>query len=271
MRTHACKQPALTKTSEVNVPIERTKPCKRVQNFLLYKFKKQMYLFCPYAKDPKVAKSMMSFLNEHTHLQKYRLCLCEKSCNYSTLQLFSLQVTQQNVLQDIWGKHVWRLIHTVARHHHTKLKEIFSSLQFLLPCSECRVNFTKELKIRDFQCTQKDAEKAAFELHNRVNERLGKREWSWDEYENKRNEEYCKHIDVEEVLVYLEMQVKNASDIVKVQPVIEKERNGSAFSRIYWLKLRLCRAHLVDVMNELHAQAKPDKQKFGNLQLRSIL
>lgn len=235
-----------------------------------------MYLFCPYAKDQKVLESMISFLNEHTHLQKYRLCLCKKSCNYSKLQLFSLPVTQQNVHQDIWGKHVWRLIHTVARHHHTKLKEIFDSLQFLLPCSECRVNFKKE-QIRNFQCTRIDAEKAAFELHNRVNKRLRNPEWSWDEYERKRDEMYCKHIAVQEVLRYLEMQVKNASDIVKVQPLVQvkpvivNNPNDPAFSCVEWLKLRLCRAHLVDVMNELHAPTEPDRKKFGNLQLRSIL
>lgn len=237
---------------------------------------------------------MKSFLNEHTHLKKYKLCLCEKSCNFSTLQLFSLPVTQQNVHQDIWGKHVWRLIHTVARHHHTKLKEIFDSLQFLLPCSKCRVNFEKEQKIGDLH-TQEDAEKAAFELHNRVNRRLHYEEWSWDEYKRKRNKKYCKHIDVEEVLRYLEMQVKNASDIVKVQPLdkvevqsVGKERNernehnegnehneynDSAFSCVEWLKLRLCRAHLVDVMDELHAQEKPARKnsKLRNLQVRSIL
>lgn len=235
-----------------------------------------MYLFCPYAKDQKVLESMNSFLNEHTHLQKYRLCLCKKSCNYSKLQLFSLPVTQQNVHQDKWGRHVWRLIHTVARHHHTKLKEIFDSLQFLLPCSECRVNFKKE-HIRDFQCTRVDAEKAAFELHNQVNKRLRNPEWSWDEYERKRDEMYCKHINVQEVLRYLEMQVKNASDIVKVQPLVQvkpvivNNPNDPAFSCVEWLKLRLCRAHLVDVMNELHAQTEPDRKKFGNLQLRSIL
>lgn len=70
------------------------------------------------------------------------------------------------------------MIHNIAcRHSPATLRNVFTCLIHLLPCSVCRDNFENE--IRDF-CRKLDngekvcARMAAFELHNKVRLRLQK-------------------------------------------------------------------------------------------------
>lgn len=216
-----------------------------------------MYNFCTEPK--KQHRKFVAFLDEHKHLQKFKVCICCKGCSYSTIQLCTLPIAQQNVDQAAWGKVIWKMIHTIARHHHAKLMEIFESLLLMLPCVVCRENFHVEVQaFKNFVCTKHNAEKGAWELHNKVSARLNdennakKKIMSWEEYCNIRDTQYCKHIDILEVLRCLEMQVRNSADIVRVAPVRKAKNTSVTISNIDFLKLKLCRAHLLQVMNDLH-------------------
>lgn len=85
----------------------------------------------------------------------------------------------------IWGPLFWMTIHIVALGYPKKptygdkkaAKEFFESLQYLLPCSECRGHF-RELLVKNPITPHLDRRDDLFKytvmLHNDVNKRLGK-------------------------------------------------------------------------------------------------
>lgn len=242
---------------------------KSKQNFLLWFNKDMKYNFCsiPLTKDQK---EISQFVHDYPHLQNIKVCICEKGCTYSEIQLFTLPIAQQNVAQDAWGRVIWKMIHTVARHHHSKLTEIFDSLLRMLPCITCRNNFSNEVKeFKHFVCTKQNAEKAAWNLHNKVSANIKKPQISWETYLFDERPNYAKHIDINEVLLCLEMQVRNSADLEKVKPLDSIQCN---MTPVEFLKLKMCRKHLLTVMEEIHSGsdtvnniAKSKKQEHKNM------
>jgi hypothetical protein len=61
---------------------------------------------------------------------------------------------RQNFEPDIWGPHAWFFLETICMGYPTKptyeekkiAEDFFKSLQFMIPCDKCRVNFKKHLK-----------------------------------------------------------------------------------------------------------------------------
>lgn len=95
-----------------------------------------------------------------------------------------------------WGKGFWESIHFAScdypEHPDEKekvaFKSFFSSLQYVLPCENCREHYTtywNEHPIDNFLETGQRLREWTLQLHNHVNKRLGKREWSLAEFNTK--------------------------------------------------------------------------------------
>jgi hypothetical protein len=60
---------------------------------------------------------------------------------------------RKNLLPNVWGKHAWMFLYTVAlgypnnptQEEKTSAKNLLISLQHLLPCDKCRVNFRTKM------------------------------------------------------------------------------------------------------------------------------
>ncbi len=86
---------------------------------------------------------------------------------------------------EVWGPFFWHTIHIVAMGYPEKptysqkkaAKEFFESLQYLLPCSECRTHYAQHLAVSPITPhldRRQDLFKWTVELHNTVNQSLGK-------------------------------------------------------------------------------------------------
>jgi hypothetical protein len=85
----------------------------------------------------------------------------------------------------VWGPFFWHTMHISALGYPTKptyahkkaAKEFFESLLFLIPCPVCREHygeFMKNMPVTPFLDRREDLFKWTIELHNRVNQSLGK-------------------------------------------------------------------------------------------------
>jgi hypothetical protein len=83
----------------------------------------------------------------------------------------------------VWGPCVWKFLHMVTMNYNPKFKKeyklFFTSLQFILPCKHCRVNYSKKLNNK-FKLTNQvlknrlTLSKWLFMLHNQVRIDTGK-------------------------------------------------------------------------------------------------
>ena len=92
----------------------------------------------------------------------------------------------------LWAKYLWTSIHVVAlgypevvddrvRAHY---KEFYKSIGAVLPCPKCRVGYAKnweENPIDLFLYDRKTLFAWTVKIHNSVNKKLGKKEWSNEE------------------------------------------------------------------------------------------
>lgn len=94
---------------------------------------------------------------------------------------------------ETWGPIFWTTMHIVTLGYSvTPTSEekagataFFNSLQTMIPCPLCRehyVAFLKESPVESAVHSRDALIVWAFMLHNKVNRRLGKREYSWDEF-----------------------------------------------------------------------------------------
>ena len=86
--------------------------------------------------------------------------------------------------QDIWGRCTWVLIHSIAVNYPTNpsplekenTRKYFTSLGDVLPCRYCRIHYKNNIKVLPIQLDSKmDLINWTIDLHNIVNESLGKR------------------------------------------------------------------------------------------------
>jgi Erv1 / Alr family len=88
-----------------------------------------------------------------------------------------------------WGPFFWHTMHIVALGYPVKAtyghkkaaKDFFESLTFLIPCPICRdhyAEFLQKMPISPFLDRRDDLFKWTVELHNNVNETLGKPKYS---------------------------------------------------------------------------------------------
>jgi hypothetical protein len=94
---------------------------------------------------------------------------------------------------NVWGPIFWNTIHIITIAYPVNpddetqqaAKNFFYSLQYLLPCPICKEHYKKHLQETPPNVSsQKEIINYAFNLHNKVNKDLGKREISYQEFMN---------------------------------------------------------------------------------------
>lgn len=94
--------------------------------------------------------------------------------------------------QNIWGPKYWFTLHTMTfefpqnpTYNDRKIYyNLFTSLQYLLPCSVCRQHYKKNLKeipVENNLYSRKSIVYWLIDIHNKVNVETGKRIYSYDE------------------------------------------------------------------------------------------
>lgn len=92
----------------------------------------------------------------------------------------------------VWGPFFWHTIHIVALGYPKAptytdkkcAKEFYESLAYLLPCAVCREHYREHITkkpINTFLDSRTDLIKWTIQIHNAVNQKLGKLEWSLEE------------------------------------------------------------------------------------------
>ena len=93
----------------------------------------------------------------------------------------------------IWGPSSWIFLHSITLAYPTcpdnndkkNMRQFINSLQFVLPCTKCRENFKKHLKLyplTDEILNSKDKLiKWMIDIHNQVNELNGKKKMTYDQ------------------------------------------------------------------------------------------
>lgn len=92
----------------------------------------------------------------------------------------------------VWGPFFWHTIHLVAISYPKNptytdkkcAKEFYESLAHLLPCAVCREHYASHLAenpLTPFLDSRTDLLKWTILVHNKVNQNLGKREWTLEE------------------------------------------------------------------------------------------
>jgi hypothetical protein len=114
--------------------------------------------------------------------------------------------------QDIWGRCTWVLIHSIAVNYPThpsplekeNTKNFFLSLGDVLPCRYCRIHYKNNLKVLPIQLDSKmDLVNWTIDLHNMVNELLGKRVLSRQEALKRIISMYKKNPDNPEAYLFI--------------------------------------------------------------------
>ncbi len=96
-----------------------------------------------------------------------------------------------NINPNIWGKHAWNFIHIVSSSYPSNptiyqkkaYKKFFISLKDVLPCSNCRKHFTKNIKlynIDNYLNNRNSLFKWTVIMHNLVNKISKKKEVSYN-------------------------------------------------------------------------------------------
>jgi hypothetical protein len=94
---------------------------------------------------------------------------------------------------DVWGPIFWNTMHVVSLGYNPEPSKkeqddaikFYKSLETMLPCGICRAHysdFLQEMPIEKAIGSRDDLIYWVFQLHNKVNGNLGKREVTFDEY-----------------------------------------------------------------------------------------
>ena len=95
--------------------------------------------------------------------------------------------------QSIWGSHLWFFLHTTTFNYPINPTEddkknmynFFMSLKPVLPCMYCRKNYDRNLKEYPIRLnSRKDLICWLIDIHNEVNGKEGKRQYSYEEVIN---------------------------------------------------------------------------------------
>ena len=96
-----------------------------------------------------------------------------------------------------WGPHFWKMLHLLSEsfpadnptdYDRSKYKELVELVCELLPCMECRKHANIYLQANRLKVTDRESlAMYLFNFHNEVNERLGKRKITLDEYKHLRS------------------------------------------------------------------------------------
>jgi hypothetical protein len=88
-----------------------------------------------------------------------------------------------------WGNTLWAFIHTITiidyevnEMYNNTIKKTLFSLQETFPCQACRLHYIERLKLIDNMDLSKPMVLFywSVDLHNAVNKKLGKPEWTYE-------------------------------------------------------------------------------------------
>ena len=94
---------------------------------------------------------------------------------------------------DVWGPIFWHTMHIVSLGYNPQPSKqeqedairFYTSLQTMLPCNICRTHYSeylREMPVEHAVKSRDDLIYWVFQLHNKVNQNLGKRTYTFDEY-----------------------------------------------------------------------------------------
>ena len=121
----------------------------------------------------------------------------------------------------IWGPHGWKFLHYVSLGYpnspsyedKSNYKQFYHSLQHVLPCEKCAMNYKQnlvKLPIDNHLESRDSLVKWVFDIHNLVNDELGKENVSYEEalalYKNEsinsKSLDYCFKLSVLIIILY---------------------------------------------------------------------
>lgn len=101
-----------------------------------------------------------------------------------------------NINKTDWSRAIWFLMHYISANLPSRLSadqaEAFTAfivcLRYLLPCQECRNHmndYITDTQLGPCLRTNKDVFEWTWKFHNSVNTRIGKTQWTWEEFHNR--------------------------------------------------------------------------------------
>jgi len=126
-----------------------------------------------------------------------------------------------HVPPEVWGPFFWHTIHIVALGYppdptysdKKATKDFFESLQNLIPCPICRQHYTShmtKLPIGPSLDSRKDLFRWTVDLHNEVNEMLGKR----------------KYTETEVIQYYTRLGARGKTPVITAQDFMEADQQA---------------------------------------------
>jgi hypothetical protein len=111
---------------------------------------------------------------------------------HECLLRYEIEMFDIRMPPDVWGPNFWATIHIATLGYPTQpteedkvnARKFFESLRTMIPCSICREHYQKHLQespLGDAVESRGQLIYWAWELHNRVNVMLGKREYTIEE------------------------------------------------------------------------------------------
>ena len=97
---------------------------------------------------------------------------------------------------ELWGPSGWNFIHHVTAEYPEKPTQLdkqrygifFNNLRFVLPCSACRQHYTDLLRLYPIHYDLSSRHSLmiwGWIIHNEVNKRLSKKNFSWNDFKKK--------------------------------------------------------------------------------------
>lgn len=100
---------------------------------------------------------------------------------------------------NIWGSHAWLFLHTITLNYPDKptkfdmdnYKKFFENLGEVIPCEVCKAHYKKNIKMYPIQLESKETlAKWLHNIHNLVNVKNDKPEYSYDQFIEKYSDLY---------------------------------------------------------------------------------
>jgi hypothetical protein len=107
----------------------------------------------------------------------------------------------------VWGPPGWEFLHSITFQYpkeptnfeRKKYYAFFENLKYVLPCPTCQEHYTKNFDDIPIRLdNRQDLINWLIDIHNAVNIKNGKREWSYDEVYEKYNKMYNDFIPVDD-------------------------------------------------------------------------
>ena len=116
---------------------------------------------------------------------------------------------------NIWGSHAWLFLHTITLNHPdspTKFdkehyQNFFENLSHVIPCDVCRSHYKQNIRKNPIQLDSKETlTKWLYKIHNLVNIKNGKDEFSYDKFIKKYSDLYSNN-NIQKTLIFFSIAI----------------------------------------------------------------